>query len=186
MTMTGLSSRIRSTRGAAVRRLALIVFAVAFTTFQLCGLAGIRINASPSLPIGVYRTTSDPGDRLIEFCPAEPFASLAISRGYRDRGTCRDGATPLMKPVVARPGDTVDLSEQGIAVNGRLLPNTAPLRVDTHGRPLVPWPFGRYQVQPRTVWVASSHHPRSFDSRYFGPIPVGSIRDHVRPVLTAW
>jgi conjugative transfer signal peptidase TraF len=186
MTMTGLFGRIRSTRGTALRRLALIVFAVAFTMFQLCGLAGIRINASPSLPIGVYRTTRDPGDRLIEFCPAEPFASLAISRGYRDRGTCRDGATPLMKPVVARLGDTVDLSEQGIAVNGRLLPNTAPLRVDTHGRPLVPWPFGRYQVQPETVWVASSHHPRSFDSRYFGPIPVGSIRDHVRPVLTAW
>jgi conjugative transfer signal peptidase TraF len=186
MTMTGLFGRIRSTRRAAVQRLALIVFAVAFTTFQLCGLAGIRINASPSLPIGVYRTTSDPADRLIEFCPAEPFASLAISRGYRDRGACRDGATPLMKPIIARAGDTVDVSEQGITVNGKLLQNTAPLRVDTHGRPLVPWPFGRNQVQPGTVWVASSHHPRSFDSRYFGPIPVSSIRDHVRPVLTAW
>jgi conjugative transfer signal peptidase TraF len=91
-----------------------------------------------------------------------------------------------MKPVVARTGDTVDLSELGIAVNGRLLPNTAALRVDTYGRPLLPWPFGRYEVQPDTVWVASSHHPRSFDSRYFGPIPVSSIRDYLRPILTAW
>jgi conjugative transfer signal peptidase TraF len=91
-----------------------------------------------------------------------------------------------MKPIVAQAGDTVDLSGQGIAVNGKLLPNTAPLRADTHGRPLVAWTFGRYQVQPNTVWVASSYHPRSFDSRYFGPIPVSSIRAHVRPILTAW
>ena len=91
-----------------------------------------------------------------------------------------------MKPIVAHAGDTVELSGQGIAVNGKLLPNTAPLKVDTHGRPLVAWSFGRYQVQPNTVWVASSYHPRSFDSRYFGPIPVGSIRAYVRPILTAW
>jgi conjugative transfer signal peptidase TraF len=186
MTTTGLFDRIMKTPVSAVRRLALIVFGVALATFQLCGLAGIRINASPSLPIGIYSTSSNSGDGLIEFCPAEPFASLASSRGYRDRGTCPDGATPLMKPIVAHAGDTVDLSGKGIAVNGRLLPHTAPLRVDTHGRPLVPWPFGRYQVQPDTVWVASSHHPRSYDSRYFGPIPVSSIRNHVRPILTAW
>src|SRR5438477_66265 len=88
--------------------------AVALATFQLCGLAGIRINASPSLPIGLYSTSTNPGAGLIEFCPAEPFASLASSRGYRDRGTCPDGATPLMKPIVAQAGDTVDLSGQGI------------------------------------------------------------------------
>ena len=186
MTTTGLFDRMRQTPVTAVRRLALIVFGVALATFQLCGLVGIRINTSPSLPIGLYSTSSNSGDGLIEFCPAEPCASLASSRGYRDRGTCPDGATPLMKPIVAHAGDTVDLSGQGIAVNGKLLPNTAPLEADTHGRPLVPWTFGHYQVQPNTVWVASSYHPRSFDSRYFGPILVGSIRAYVRPILTAW
>ena len=35
---------------------------------------GIRLNSSPSLPVGVYQVTSDPGATLIEFCPAEPFA----------------------------------------------------------------------------------------------------------------
>ena len=186
MTMIGLFGRIRNTSAAPIRRLALVAFSVAFAAFQLFGVAGLRINSSPSLPIGLYWTGSNPGAQLVEFCPAEPFASLAISRGYRDRGACTDGATPLMKPVAARTGDTVDLSEQGIAVNGRLLPNTAALRVDTYGRPLLPWPFGRYEVQPDTVWVASSHHPRSFDSRYFGPIPVSSVRDYLRPILTAW
>jgi conjugative transfer signal peptidase TraF len=184
--MTGLFDRIKTTRLEKVRRLALIAAAVTIGTFQLCGLVGLRINASASLPVGLYVASSDPQANLVEFCPAEPFASFAISRGYRDEGTCRDGATPLMKPVVAHARDVVELSGQGITINGRLLPNTAPQKVDSQGRPLTSWPFGRYIVAPNTVWVVSSHHPRSFDSRYFGPIPTSAIRDHVRPLLTAW
>ncbi len=186
MTMTGLFDRIRTARVRAIKRLALIATGVAIGTFQLCGILGVRINASPSLPIGLYLTSSRRETNLVEFCPGEPFASFAIARGYRDAGVCRDGAGPLMKPIVAGAGDVVEVSGQGIAVNGHLLPNTAPLAVDSHGRSLTPWPFGRYVVAPDSLWVASSHHPRSFDSRYFGPIHVGSIRDHVRPLLTAW
>ena len=52
--------------------------------FQICGWLGLRLNVSPSLPVGVY-VTSDDG-RLVEFCPAEPFASMAITRGYRALG----------------------------------------------------------------------------------------------------
>src|SRR4051794_37899672 len=169
LTMTGLFGRFRNTSPAAVKRLGLIAVGVLIGTFQLCGWVGLRINGSPSLPVGLYITSSRPEATLAEFCPAEPFASLAISRGYRDRGACRDGATPLLKPVVARAGDVVEVSEQGIAVNGRLLSNTAARSADTHGRPLPPWPIGRYVVAPDTVWVASSYEARSFDSRYFGP-----------------
>jgi len=186
MTMTGLFDRIRRTEARAVKRLALVAGTALFAAFQLCGVVGLRINASPSLPIGLYVTSSQSIANLVEFCPGEPFASFAIARGYRDAGVCRDGAAPLMKPIVARAGDVVEMSGQGIAVNGRLLPNTAPRTTDSHGRPLAAWPTGRYAVAPDTVWVASSYHPRSFDSRYFGPIPVNSIRDRVRPLLTAW
>lgn len=186
MTMTGLFDRVRSTQAAAVLRVALIAFGVAIAAFQLCGLVGLRINTSPSLPIGLYVTSAESRANLVEFCPAEPFASLAISRGYRDAGTCHDGAAPLMKPVVARTGDVVEVSGQGIAVNGRLLANTAPRTTDSQGRTLAPWPFGRYVVAPDTLWVASSYHPRSFDSRYFGPIPTSSIRDYIRRMLAAW
>jgi conjugative transfer signal peptidase TraF len=186
MTMTGLFGRVRNTRPVVVKRLGLIAGGVLIGTFQLCGWVRLRINTSPSLPVGLYITSSEPEANLVEFCPAEPFASLAISRGYRDRGACHDGATPLLKPIVAQAGDVVEISRQGIAVNGRHLPNTAPRTADTHGRPLPHWPPGRYVVAPNTVWVASSYEARSFDSRYFGPIPTHSIRDHVRPLLTTW
>jgi conjugative transfer signal peptidase TraF len=180
MTKTGRSDSVRKLRDASQ-----IAFGVAISLFPICGLIGLRINSSPSLPIGLYVTTDEGGANLAEFCPAEPFGHLAIARDYRDAGNCRDGAAPLLKPVVARPADVVELSDRGIIVNGRILPNTAPITMDTKGRPLSPWPFGRYVVQPGTVWVASSFNSRSFDSRYFGPVQISAIRHYLRPLLTA-
>ena len=148
--------------------------------------AGLRLNDSPSMPTGLYvRTSSESSASLIVFCPADPFARLSVERGYRSRGNCRDGAEPLAKPITARPGDIVELSATGMAVNGRLLPNTSPLATDTAGRPLSHWPFGRHVVARGTVWVASSYSSRSFDSRYFGPVKASQVREHVRPLLTA-
>ena len=180
----GLLGKLKSTRIAPLRRLFLVALGIPVGTFQLFGFLGFRINTSPSLPMGLYVTTADSAANLVEFCPAEPFAALAITRGYRDSGICPDGAAPLLKPVVARPGDVVELSTQGICVNGALLFNTAPLSKDTKGRPLQAWPFGRYVVAPGTVWAASSYHPRSFDSRYFGPISAGAIRERLKGFLT--
>jgi conjugative transfer signal peptidase TraF len=148
--------------------------------------AGLRYNDSPSMPTGLYiRASSESRSSLAVFCPEEPFARLSVERGYRSRGNCGDGAEPLAKPIVARPSDVVELSATGIAVNGRLLPNTLPLATDTAGRPLSHWSFRRYVVAPGTVWVASSYSPRSFDSRYFGPVAASQVRERVRPLLTA-
>lgn len=167
-----------------VRRAALIAIVVSIAVFQLFGLLGLRVNTSPSLPVGLYVVTADRSANLVEFCPAEPFAALSLTRGYRDAGSCRDGGAPLLKPVVAKAGDLVDLSERGISVNGLLLPNTAPLAKDTKGRPLTAWLFGRYPVTPGAVWVASSYHSRSFDSRYFGPVCTATIRHRLKAFLT--
>lgn len=145
--------------------------------------AGLRINTSYSLPLGIYMRTTDPNARLIEFCPAEPFATESSERGYRTHGTaCPDGAVPLLKPVVAVPGDRVVLSPAGIRVNGRLLPKTAPLTRDWAGRSLHPWPFGGYVVEQGTVWVASTYNRGSYDSRYMGPIKISMIRARLRPL----
>lgn len=92
-------------------------------------------------------------------------------------GSCPDGAAPLLKPVVARAGNLVEMSPEGIAVKGHLLPNTAPLENHTNGRPLTSCTPGRYMVGPDSVWVASSYNGRSFDCRYFGPVSLDSVRN---------
>ena len=144
---------------------------------------GIRLNTSPSLPFGLYRVTTDTSAPLVEFCPMEPVASLANARGYRQAGSCPDGGTPLMKPIVARGGDIVDVTAAGVAVNGSQLRNSSALSRDTAGRPLTPWADGRYVVPAGMVWLISDYHPRSFDSRYFGPVSEALIKEHVRPLL---
>jgi len=144
----------------------------------------IRVNMSASLPIGLYRITADQAAELIEFCPAEPFGSLSAARDYRGTGNCSDGAEPLMKPIVARAGETVEVSAEGVAVDGEMLPNSAPLQFDTKHRSLPHWLFGEYRVKTGTVWVISSYNARSFDSRYFGPVAITAIRSRLIPVIT--
>jgi len=173
----GRCRRLRLGRAAALS--ALVVGILSWGASAL----GIRVNSSSSLPIGLYRVASGPDATLVEFCPAEPFASVANARGYRQAGTCPDGGAPLMKPVVARAGDWVQVSARGLSVNGRAIQHSAPLLKDTAGRPLTSWPVGTYRVQPGTVWVVSDYHPRSFDSRYFGPISEALIRNRLRPLF---
>ena len=182
--MPGLLDRVRNTRFAVVRRIGSVAVVVTVGTFQLCGLLGVRINTSPSLPVGLYLVTTERNANLVEFCPAEPFAALSLVRGYRSPGVCQDGGAPLLKPIIAKCGDLVELSTRGICVNGRLLANTVPLTKDTKGRPLKSWPWGRFEVAPGTVWVASSYDSRSFDSRYFGPLSTVAIRHRLKALLT--
>jgi len=135
MTRNGLSDRLRCV--GAVCAAAVIVIAI---LFLLVNRLGLRFNMSPSLPIGIYIVNSE-ATNLVEFCPAEPYGTLAAARGYRSAGNCPDGASPLMKPVAARAGGRVELTPRAIAVNGKPLPNTAPRLADTSGRPLSHFPF---------------------------------------------
>ena len=152
------------------------------TAFQL---AGLRINVTPSIPLGLYITTRNvprPGE-IAEFCPTGmPEEESSRYRGYGL--ACQDRAIPLLKPIVAGQGDLVEFSPHGIRVNGHLLPNTAPRLVDGKGRAIRAWPMGVYTVDHRHVVVASTYHPGSYDSRYLGPIPVADMTATLRPLWT--
>lgn len=151
------------------------------------GLCGVRLNLTNSVPIGFYVITTAPDAKFVEFCLPEPFGTLSVQRGYRERSRfgCPDGAEPLLKPVAAKIGDVVVMSSTGMLVDGAFIPHTAPLRADTAGRPISSWPFGVYAVRPDTIWVASSFNTHSFDSRYFGPIATSSILHRLRPLWTS-
>ncbi len=171
--------------GPRRRVLALIGTGTAVLSAGLsAGLAGI--NTSPSLPMGLYRTTANSADSLIEFCPPRQYDQNSASRGYRATGVCEDGGAPLLKPVIARAGDVVEVSKAGIAVNGNVLPQTVPRTVDSKGRTLGTWPVGHYVVAAGTMWVASSYNDYSYASRYFGPVPAAAILHHLRPLCTLY
>jgi len=164
----------------AVRGQILILALTPFlVTFALFDAADLRINSSASLPVGLYIVSSH--GTFVEFCPDDH--GLSAQRHYRARGVCPDGAAPLLKPVIASPADEVVVSPAGIAVNGKLLPHTAPLQHDSEGRSLTHWPSGRYTAAHGTLWVASSYNSRSYDSRYFGPIRESGVRARLRSLI---
>jgi conjugative transfer signal peptidase TraF len=165
-------------------RSSLAALAVTGAAFGLGIWGGVRVNLSGSLPIGLYRISTAADANLVEFCPPSPFSQLSVLRQYRYPGNCPDGDNPLLKPVIANAGDIVVFSKAGLQVNGTLLKNTAPRPVDSKFRPLLRFPFGVYRVDPGTIWVASTYHPLSFDSRYFGPISLALIRHRLKPLFT--
>jgi conjugative transfer signal peptidase TraF len=184
MTKPRIHGRFDLPRASRLKAPAVALAVTSLAAFGLCAWGGIRFNSTGSLPIGLYRVSTAADANLAEFCPPEPLSRLSVVRQYRNRGNCPDGDNPLMKPIVAIPSDVVILSESGLKVNGKLLWNTAPRSRDSKGRPLPHYPFGTYRVSSGTVWVASSYHPLSFDSRYFGPIPTSIIRHRLKPFLT--
>lgn len=144
--------------------------------------AGLRWARTPSLPPGIYRLTDNPSDPLISFCPVGESSRESSERGYRDRSwACPDHHAPLLKPVVAREGDTVTISSAGISVNGHLLPNSRAYPFDGQRRPMHIWPSGLYTVARGTVWVVSTYNKASYDSRYYGPVAVQNIIHYGHP-----
>src|SRR5216684_1922633 len=151
-------------------------------------LAGLRLNLTGSLPVGLYRAAPGPlvrGARVLVCLPPR-VAAFARARGYVPRGgLCPGGVLPIGKPVFALPGDTVTVTASGLRVNGVPVPNSLALATDHRGRPLPRLAPGSQVVRPGTVWVVSGYARASFDSRYFGPVALAAVRSYLRPIWTA-
>lgn len=147
--------------------------------------AGIRINTTPSEPLGLWRI--EPLDRPIEIgdlvfvcLPDRAERTEGKSRGYLSWGLCPGGTGPLIKQVVAVAGQQVEIGKD-VSLDGAVLDNSHLVERDGRGRPLRPYSGGT--VPPEQVFLHSSF-TGSWDSRYFGPVPVSGILGLAREVLT--
>ena len=184
--MRSESTRARKLPGSY--QVALIaVLALTGAGFGL-GAAGYRINATNSLPPGIWKVValdSPPahGD-IVSVCPpAVKALEDAKSRGYLHTGTCSGWFEPLFKPVAAVPGDTVTVTPEGLRVNGAPIANSIALAVDGNGAELPHLAAGKYVVGAGEIWVVSAYNRWSFDSRYFGPVSLASVQGRAIPVL---
>jgi conjugative transfer signal peptidase TraF len=170
------STRPPPSRRRPFRRLlvGVAVLAVACVTARGC----LRVPRTESVPPGLYLLTYDTPQRgkFIVACLPERLGAYARKRGYLAPGRCPGGVSEVVKRVAALPGDLVVVDESGLTVNGTPLPRTARLRRDSDGRPVAAVPPGRYRVEPGTVWLYATHSPKSWDSRYYGAVPLGGVR----------
>ena len=162
---------------------------------SLAGLAyqqGYRLNTSQSYPPGLYLLNSlashyQVGD-LVLFCPPSgKVVNIAIVRGYINAGRCDSGTVPIIKKIAALEYDSVTLGTL-ISVNGTELPNTTLLPHDSKHRVLPAYTYKgkRVFVMPHdTAFLYSDHTPKkSFDSRYFGIVPLKNIQGIIKPIWT--
>jgi signal peptidase I len=104
---------------------------------------------------------------------------------YRDIVVLNDptGETPmLIKRVIAVGGQTVDLKDGKVVVDGVALDEPY-----THGQPSLPGdPRITYPVKlpPGTVWVMGDNRTQSKDSRWLGPQPVSGV--HGKAFVVYW
>jgi conjugative transfer signal peptidase TraF len=148
----------------------------------------LRFNVTSSMAVGIYRLVPllKNGVRrgmLVAACAPLDAAELGRRRGYLASGPCASGTEPLLKVVVGAAGDEVALSGAGVVVNGCLLPNSRPLLHDAAGRRLSSLSHGHVALPQGRFWLYADN-VRSWDSRYWGPVPVANILAKVVPVLT--
>jgi len=135
-------------------------------------------NASKSTPVGLYRVR--PADKLVVTdlviaTPPEPLATFLTEGGYLPR------SVPLIKRILALPGQSVCRSELLISVDG--IEKGSARERDRHGRLLPVWQGCRV-IAENEIFLMNWDKPASLDGRYFGPIPLSAIVGRADPLWT--
>ena len=135
-------------------------------------------NASESMPIGLYRL--QPTGRLfvtelVAIEPPEPLATILADGLYLPRGI------PMLKRVLALPGQTVCRNDLTITVDGTRVGEAR--ERDSRGRPLPVWQ-GCHVVGEDEVFLMNLQSAGSLDGRYFGSLPTAAIVGRAEPLFT--
>ena len=163
----------------------MLLWTLALGSLTQLAASGLKWNGSASMPRGLWLRAgafdaARHRGRAVLFCPPPtPVFTNAKARGYVPWGTCAGGLSPMLKRAAAVAGDVVGIGAE-VRVNGEIIAGSERLARDGMGRPL-PTPEGG-SVAPGWVWVLSTHHRGSFDSRYAGPIPAGQILGVMKPI----
>jgi conjugative transfer signal peptidase TraF len=154
----------------------------------LASVVGLRISPTDSAaPAGIYRITPEISverGQLVGACLPASIAQEGLARGYLRKGDCPGGAEPVAKIIGALPGDALEVQPGWVSVDGQTFADSEVAARDGIGRPLTHVPWGRRQVAPGEVWLFGFHNVRSWDARYFGPVPLSGIRGVLKPILT--
>lgn len=149
--------------------------------------SGLRLNTTRSIPLGLYKMTNEPivKGASVLWCPPErPEFDLAKARGYIGAGFCPGGYGYMMKKILAAHNDIVSVTDDGVMINGTLLPASQPMEADSMGRSLPRFRVTDHRLAPSELLLMSDTNSHSFDARYFGPIHREHIQSLIHPIWT--
>lgn len=154
-------------------------------------VVGIRINLTPSMPLGLYYFSSSEPKRgdIVAACLPENIAKEGLKRYYLFYGRCHDNSAThsmaVLKKVIAVPDDEVIVGDTEMIVNGRIY--TAPQQsTDSNGLPITHFIHKKFYNCVTGFWLYGENNPvRSWDSRYYGGIARKNIIGVYRPLWTS-
>jgi conjugative transfer signal peptidase TraF len=135
-------------------------------------------NASASVPIGLYVVRPAGTLQVAELVAVRPPAALA---NFLDKRHYLPNGAPMLKRVLALPGQTVCRADHAITVDGIAMGEA--LNRDSRGRPLPVW-RGCQRVSDGDVFLMNRQFEDSLDGRYFGLLPVTAIIGRADPLWT--
>lgn len=186
-----LDWRLEIRRLQAARRVGQLLGALSFLAVLLIGIGNafdlLICNTDSAAPTGVYRIAAREFARgdLVAACLPIAIAQEGLGRGYLRTGACPGSAEPVGKIAEAFPGDSVEIEPEFVAVNRVRFAHSAVATHDSAGRPLPHVAWGKRIVAANEVWLFGFNDRRSWDSRYFGAIPLASVRGRLTQVI-AW
>lgn len=140
--------------------------------------SGIFINLfDKSMPSGIYKKDKQKPVRgsLAITCLTLELAEYGLQRGYLKKGQCSTGIQPVLKKVMAIEGDTLTFQDDIVKINGEALKRYRIVQKDSQNRPLkIFYPISVYTLKEGEYWLMSDYKPNSWDSRYWGAVPVMS------------
>jgi type IV secretory pathway protease TraF len=149
----------------------------------MMGTRSLKVNLSPSVPVGLYWLRSVP--KTLE-------RGMLVVLPVPERVRTVHGSIPLLKPIAAVSGEDVCVSDRTLLIQdgdtpgGRQILADYGLIYDSWNGATLPHAFDRdgcAVVAPETVFLASDVN-RSLDSRYFGPVAIVHLTARAVPLLT--
>jgi len=162
-----------------VMGMAFMVVSIAVMAWERVGPT-VLINETPSEPVGLYRLIRHHvseyrrGMYVVFPVPSE-LRALVYGRHW-----LKDGV-PFLKEVLGLEGDHVCIFTDRLEINERVIGPV--FRVDSAGQPLPQHP-GCFAIESGCFFAASQYFEKSFDGRYFGPLPLSSLTGEARPLWT--
>ena len=136
------------------------------------------VNLSGSMPIGVYKAIAGTdyrvGDLVVFDVPATARV-VVYGRKMLPEGW------PLMKYIAGLRGDSFCVEGNSLFVNEKYFATV--LDYDSQGEPLSHME-GCREIGSDEFLPIATHTTQSYDGRYFGAVPLSSIRTRAAPVWT--
>ncbi len=96
----------------------------------------------------------------------------------------RDGVTKYIKRCVAGPGDTVEVVDKVLFVNGKEFPIPEMSKVEEVRKPGDN--FGPYVVPPASYFMMGDNRDNSYDSRFWGPVRKEYVLGEAMMIHWSW